>query len=60
MAKTNDEMINALVKAMEDWSLDDLITWAQDARREMLHKVSPEAVQLEYEQECAHLENDNG
>lgn len=51
-------MVDSLVEAMNDWTLEELLGWAQEARRSMLALVSDDAVTFEYQQECGHLEEE--
>lgn len=49
---TTAAKIDAICESMATWDHDELLAWAQDARRGMLQGVSADVVSEEYEQAC--------
>lgn len=49
---THREKIEAVVASMASWDYEELLAWAQDARRGMLSSVTREVVDEEYEEAC--------
>lgn len=49
MSLTHRQKIDVIVEAMATWSYEELLAWAQDARRDFLLAASRAAVDEEYE-----------